>query len=59
MKRRNRIVILFATAAITFGILWLTLGAENFNRGYRHHHEHWEHHHHYDNHDNAETRSDD
>jgi hypothetical protein len=58
MKRRNRIVIVFATATVTFGILWLTMGAENFNRGNKLHHEHWEHHHHSDSHDNAETNWD-
>ena len=58
MKRRNRIVVVFAIAAVTFGILWLTLGAENFNRGYRHHYEYWEHHHHSESHDNAETKTD-
>jgi hypothetical protein len=58
MKSRNRIVIVFATAAVTFGMFWLTLGAEKFNRGYRHHFEHWEHHHHCDNHDNLEPNSD-
>ena len=59
MKRRNRIVIVLATAAVTFGMLWFTLGAENFNRGYRHHYKHWEHHHHPDNQNNVETNSDD
>jgi hypothetical protein len=58
MKRRNRIIIVFATAAVTFGILWFTLGAENFNRGYRHHNEHWEHHHHSDSHGDLDTNSD-
>ena len=59
MKRRNRIVIVLSTAAVTFGVLWLSLGAENFNRGYRHHYEHWERHHHPDNHDSVEINSDD
>ena len=58
MKRRNRIIIVLATAAVTFGTLWFTLGAENFNRGYRHHNEHWEHHHHCDSNDNSETNPD-
>ena len=57
MKRRNRIITFFATAVITFGTLWITLGAENFNRGYRHH-AHWEHHHHCDGHDDVEPKTD-
>ena len=56
MKKKNKIITVFATAAITFGTLWITLGEEGFNRGHRHHHAHWEHHH-CDNHEDIQADS--
>jgi hypothetical protein len=43
MHRRSRFLVGLATAAITFGCLWFTLGPSQFNRGQRlchpmHHH---------------------
>lgn len=58
MKKKNKIITVFATAAITFGTLWITLGEESFNRGHRHHYAHWEHHH-CDNHDEVQPETDD
>lgn len=60
MHRRNKLITVFAAAAISFGTLWVTLGEEGFNRGYRHHHANWEHHHHHcDYHEDAESESGD
>lgn len=43
MHRRSRFLVGLATAAITFGCLWFTVGAPHFNRGRKlchpmHHH---------------------
>jgi hypothetical protein len=35
MHRRGRFIVGLATAAITFGCLWLSLGAGHFNRGHK------------------------
>jgi hypothetical protein len=35
MHRKSRFLVALAIAAITFGTLWLTLGADQFNRGHR------------------------
>lgn len=35
MHRRSRFLVGLATAAITFGCLWFTMGPEHFNRGHR------------------------
>lgn len=35
MHRRSRFLVGLATAAITFGCLWFTMGADNFNRGHK------------------------
>ena len=55
MKKRTKIITFFTTAALTFGMLWLTLGPDHFNQRYRHYHDHWEHHHPYDNQDNQDV----
>ena len=34
MHRRSRFLVGLATAAITFGSLWFTLGPSHFNRGH-------------------------
>ena len=34
-KRRNGFLIGLATAIITFGCLWFSLGADHFNRGHK------------------------
>jgi hypothetical protein len=57
MKKKNKVITVFATAAITFGTLWITLGEESFNRGFRHHHVQWEHHHHCDYHDDMQSET--
>ena len=54
MKKKNKIITVFATAAITFLTLWITLGEEKFNRGNKHYHDHWAYHHHCDNHDDIQ-----
>jgi hypothetical protein len=35
MHRKSRFLISLAIAAIAFGTLWITLGADQFNRGHR------------------------
>jgi hypothetical protein len=35
MYRKSRFLIALATAAITFGSLWFTLGSDHFNCGHR------------------------
>jgi len=35
MYRKSRFLVGLATAAITFGSLWFTLGPSHFNRGHR------------------------
>lgn len=35
MHRKSRFTVALAVAAITFGTLWLTLGADQFNRGHQ------------------------
>lgn len=35
MHRKSRFTVALAIAAITFGTLWLTLGADQFNRGHQ------------------------
>lgn len=35
MHRRSRFLVGLATAAITFGCLWFSLGADHFNRGHK------------------------
>jgi hypothetical protein len=42
MHRRSGFIVALATAAITFGSLWFSMGPEHFNRGQRfcHAHEH-------------------
>ena len=35
MHRKSRFLVGLATAAITFGSLWFTLGPSHFNRGHR------------------------
>ena len=35
MHRKSRFSISLGIAAITFGILWLSLGADHFNRGHK------------------------
>jgi len=39
MKKKHKIITVFATAAFTFGVLWITLGADHFNKGHRHYYE--------------------
>lgn len=35
MHRKSRFIVALAIATITFGTLWLTMGADQFNRGHR------------------------
>jgi len=35
MHRKSRFLISLVIAAITFGTLWLSLGADHFNRGHK------------------------
>jgi len=35
MHRRSRFLVGLATAAITFGCLWVSMGQEHFNRGHK------------------------
>jgi len=35
MHRRSRFLVSLGIAAITFGSLWLSMGAEHFNRGHK------------------------
>jgi len=35
MHRKSRFLVGLATAAITFGCLWFSLGADHFNRGHK------------------------
>jgi hypothetical protein len=39
MKKKHKIITVFASAAITFGALWMTLGADHFNKRHRYHYE--------------------
>lgn len=39
MNRKHKIITVFATAAFTFGVLWMTLGADHFNKSHRHYYE--------------------
>lgn len=35
MHRRSRFLVSLGVAAITFGCLWFSMGAEHFNRGHK------------------------
>ena len=35
MHRKSRFLVGLATAAITFGCLWFSMGADHFNRGHK------------------------
>ncbi len=39
MKKKHKIITVFATAAFTFGVLWMTLGADHFDKRHRHYYE--------------------
>jgi len=39
MKKKHKIITVFVTAAFTFGVLWMTLGADHFNKSHRHYYE--------------------
>lgn len=43
MKKKQKIVTVFATAAFTFGVLWMSLGADHFNKRHRHYYEQYQH----------------
>ena len=41
MKKKHKIATVLATAVLTFGMLWATLGADDFNKRHRHFYGHY------------------
>ena len=53
MKKQHKIITVLITAALTFGALWTTLGADQFSKRHRHYYEQ----HHNCDHEDVETKS--